>query len=66
MMAGDNLTGWDKVFADSNKEIAFTIEKANVRASGWAMGRTDDDIEKEAARRLKEEQGIEYKLPDKK
>ncbi len=65
-MASDQLSGWDKVFADSNKEIAFVIEKASVRASGWSLGRTDDDIDKEAARRLKEEQGIEYKLPEKK
>lgn len=65
-MSWDLLSGWDRVFANSEKEIAFTLEKANVRASGWAMGRSDEDIEKEAARRLKTEQGIEYKLPDKK
>ncbi|HRW03668.1 MAG TPA: hypothetical protein P5121_01155 [Caldilineaceae bacterium] len=65
-MAWDLLQGWDRVFADSDKEIAFTIEKASVRASGWAMGRSEDDIDKEAARRLKEEKGIDYKLPEKK
>ena len=65
-MAWDLLQGWDRVFADSDKEIAFTIEKASVRASGWAMGRSEDDIAKEAARRLKEEKGIDYKLPEKK
>jgi hypothetical protein len=65
-MSWELVKGWDKVFAESEKEIAFTLEKANVRASGWAMGRSDDDIDKEAARRLKDEQGIEYKLPDKK
>ncbi|MEZ4675553.1 MAG: hypothetical protein R2932_15080 [Caldilineaceae bacterium] len=64
-MSWELLKGWDKVFADSEKEIAFSLEKANVRASGWAMGRSETDIEKEAARRLKEEQGIDYKLPEK-
>jgi len=64
-MASDQLSGWERVFAESNKEIAFTIEKASVRASGWALGRSDDDIDKEAARRIKEDQGIEYKLADK-
>jgi hypothetical protein len=29
------------------------------------MGRSDDDIEKEAARRLKADKGIDYKLPKK-
>jgi len=64
-MSWELVSGWEKVFAESNKEIAFTLKKANVRASGWAMGRSDEDIDKEAARRLKNEQGIEYKLPDK-
>jgi hypothetical protein len=62
-MSWDLVKGWDKVFGESEKEIAFQLEKANVRASGWAMGRSDDDIDKEAARRLKDQQGIEYKLP---
>ena len=65
MIAGETLQGWERVFAESDKEIAFTLEKANVRASGWALGRSDDDIDKEAARRLKDEKGIEYKLPKK-
>lgn len=65
-MSWDRLTGWDKVFAETEKEISFRIEVADVRASGWSLGRTEEDIDKEAARRLKENKGIEYKLPDKK
>lgn len=64
-MSWDLVKGWDKVFGESEKEIEFTIERASVRASGWSIGRSEDDIDKEAARRLKEHKGIEYKLPKK-
>ena len=63
-MSWELVKGWNEVFAESDKEIAFKLEQANVRASGWAMGRSEDAIAKEAARRLKAEQGIEYKLPE--
>lgn len=65
-MSWDQLNSWGKVFAEADKEISFRIEVADVRASGWSLGRSDDDIDKEAARRLKENKGIDYKLPDKK
>lgn len=63
MMSQESAQGWDLVFKKSEEEIAFQIEQTNVRASAWAMGRSEDDIKQEAVRRLKEEQGIDYKLP---
>lgn len=58
-MADDNSP-----FAEVHKEIAFKQEVVSVTASWWAVGRSQDEIEKEARRLLKENQGIE--IPEKK
>lgn len=62
-MAWEQLAGWDKVSDDTNKELKFKLEVTSIRASWWAAGRNEEEIEKEARRRLKE-QGIDY--PEKK
>jgi len=59
-VAQDSATGWEKVWQDTQMEISYRLEITNVTASGWSLGRSQDEIEKEARRRLKEEQGIEY------
>lgn len=58
-MADDN-----SLFTEAYKEIAFKQEVVSVTATWWAVGRSQDEIEKEARRLLKENQGIEY--PEKK
>ncbi|MEZ4861392.1 MAG: hypothetical protein R3C14_08800 [Caldilineaceae bacterium] len=62
-MSWDLVSGWDKVFKAAETEIAYKLEIASVTASGWAMGRSNKEIEDEAKRRLKE-RGIT--VPDKK
>jgi len=59
-MAKESPSGWDKVWQDTQMEIAYRLEIANVTASGWALGRNQEDIEREARRRLKEDRGIDY------
>jgi hypothetical protein len=59
-MAKDSATGWEKVWQDTQMEISYKLEITNISASGWALGRSQEEIEKEARRRLKEEKGIEY------
>lgn len=61
-MAKESASGWDKVWQDTQMEIAYRLEIASVTASGWALGRTQEEIEREARRRLKEDQGIEYPM----
>jgi hypothetical protein len=59
-MAKETPSGWGKVWQDTQMEIAYRLEITNVTASGWALGRTQEEIEREARRRLREDQGIEY------
>lgn len=58
-MADDN-----SLFSEAHKEIAFKQELVSVTASWWAVGRSQEEIEKEARKQLKENKGIDY--PEKK
>jgi hypothetical protein len=52
------------LFDEAYTEIAFKQELVSVTASWWAVGRSQEEIEKETRRQLKENQGIDY--PEKK
>lgn len=45
---------WEKMFAGADQEIAFKLKLASVKASGWALGKTEQECESEAMRRLME------------
>lgn len=50
----NTLPTWEKIFAESGQLIAFKLKVVSVAASGWALGKTPQEIESEAARRLQE------------
>lgn len=52
--AVNSLATWEKIFAESGQRIAFRLKIASVEASGWALGKSQQEIESEAARRLME------------
>ncbi|MBX3014821.1 MAG: hypothetical protein KF832_25095 [Caldilineaceae bacterium] len=56
-------TGWNRVFYDTEREIAYKLKIFDVKSSFWGMGRSDEEIEREARRRLRDEDGIEYPEP---
>lgn len=56
-------SGWDKVFGDATMEIAYKLKIFDVKSSFWGMGRNEEEIEREARRRLREEEDIEYPEP---
>lgn len=60
-MADDN-----SLFAEVYKEIAFKQEVVSVTASWWAVGRSQEEIDKVASQQLKEKYGIDYIPPQKK
>lgn len=45
----NSMDDWNKIFSQSDREIALKI------MSGWAMGKTQQEIEAEAAKRLQEQ-----------
>lgn len=45
---------WEKHFSEAEYLIALRLKIASVEASGWALGKSDREIESEAARRLQE------------
>lgn len=53
------------LFDDAYNEIAFKQELVSITATWWAVGRSPEELEKEASQQLKEKYDIEYK-PDKK
>ena len=59
-MAKESQSGWGKVFGDAEMEIAYRLEIVSVTASGWSIGRNQDEIEREARRRIRENKGMEY------
>lgn len=52
--AVNQMPTWEKHFAESSMLIAFRLKVASVEASWWAVGKTQREIESEAARRLQE------------
>lgn len=62
-MAKESPSGWGKVFSDSEMEIAYRMEIVSVTASGWGLGRSQEEIEREARRRLKENRDMDYPAP---
>lgn len=50
----NSLPTWGKMFASADQEIAFKLKLASVLASGWALGKTMQECESEARRRLME------------
>lgn len=50
----NSLPTWGKMFASTDQEIAFKLKLASVKASGWACGKTEQECESEARRRLVE------------
>lgn len=62
-MAKESPSGWGKVFSDAEMEIAYRMEIVSVSSSGWGLGRTQEEIEKEARRRLKENRDMDYPAP---
>jgi hypothetical protein len=44
---------WGEIFAKSELQQAINLEVLNVRASGWAMGRTDKEILDKAVKNLR-------------
>jgi len=50
----NSLPTWGKMFASADMEIAFTLKLASVKASGWALGKTEQECMSEAMRRLRE------------
>lgn len=50
----NSLPTWEKMFAGADMEIAFTLKLASVKASGWALGKTEQECMSEAMRRLRE------------
>ena len=59
-MATEKAQGWDatptwaQIFGSADNQIKFTLMLASVTASGWAVGKTQQEIETEARRRLAE------------
>lgn len=49
----NSMAPWEKLFTESGQLIAFKLKIASVAGSGWALGKTQQEIESEAARRLK-------------
>lgn len=45
---------WGQLFDSANQTIAFKIKLASVKASGWAVGKSEQECESEAKRRLME------------
>lgn len=45
---------WEKHFQEAGMLIAFRLKVASVEASWWAVGKSQQEIESEAARRLQE------------
>ncbi|MCE7982515.1 MAG: hypothetical protein DYG89_15090 [Caldilinea sp. CFX5] len=50
----NKMPTWEKHFAEAGMLITFRLKVASVEASGWALGKTMQEIESEAARRLQE------------
>lgn len=50
----NSLPTWGKMFGGADNEIAFTLKLASVKASGWALGKTEQECQAEARRRLME------------
>lgn len=50
----NSLPTWGKMFASADQEIAFKLKLASVLASGWALGKSMQECESEARRRLME------------
>ena len=48
------LEQWSDIFNKSEMQIALRLKTASVEASGWALGKTQNEIETEARRRLME------------
>jgi len=48
------LEQWSDIFNKSEMQIALRLKIASVEASGWALGKTQNEIETEARRRLME------------
>ena len=59
-MATEKAQGWDatprwtQIFGSADNQIAFTLKLASVKASGWALGKSMQECEAEARRRLAE------------
>lgn len=45
---------WSQLFQAADNQIQFTLMLASVTASGWAVGKSQQEIESEARRRLVE------------
>lgn len=45
---------WGQLFDSANQTITFKIKLASVKASGWAVGKSEQECESEAMRRLQE------------
>jgi hypothetical protein len=50
----NSMPTWQKLFASAEMELAFTLKLASVKASGWSLGKTEQECHSEAARRLRE------------
>lgn len=50
----DATPTWEQIFGRSRQSIAFQLKLADVKASGWALGKTNQECEAEAMRRLQE------------
>jgi len=48
----NSLATWDKVWASASMELQFKLKVVSVEASGWALGKSQKEIESEAKRRL--------------
>lgn len=59
-MATEKAQGWDatptwaQLFGSADQVIAFQLKLASVLASGWAVGKTMQECQAEARRRLME------------
>ena len=45
---------WGQLFDAANNEIAFKLKLSSVKASGWAVGKSEQECESEARRRMVE------------
>lgn len=50
----NSMPTWGKHFSEADYLIALRLKIASVEASGWALGKTQQEIETEARRRLQE------------
>jgi len=50
--AKNKMPSWEKHFQESGMLIAFRLKVASLEASWWAVGKSQQEIESEAARRL--------------